>query len=130
MTVDWWETAWAKFCPCRVHRRLRAVVRQTMLDDGYPPSSGAYWRITRSDDDLPQRGIAITRIRHERGEAMTPGDIRTYKTLIGILAQHVSETGESEGAVDVLNRLLQEHDCPLERRGHEAITSDHASSAS
>jgi len=37
------------------------------------------------------------------------------KRLVNILQNHVGETGKSEGAVEVLNRLLKEHNCPKEQ---------------
>lgn len=47
--------------------------------------------------------------------------VETYRDLIGILAEHVGETGESEGAVAVLHRLLREHTCPLNRSGTKGV---------
>lgn len=37
-------------------------------------------------------------------------EIKTLHELLGLLSSHVGETGESEGAVDVLKRLIQERD--------------------
>lgn len=39
----------------------------------------------------------------------------THRKLINILADHCGETGENEGAVETLERLLREHDCPLKK---------------
>ena len=35
---------------------------------------------------------------------------QTYDGLIAILQRHVSETGESEGAIEVLERIIKERD--------------------
>ena len=35
-------------------------------------------------------------------------DVNTYDELIKILLNHCGETGENEGAVDTLNRLIKE----------------------
>jgi membrane protein involved in colicin uptake len=47
------------------------------------------------------------------GQAEAEFDVETYKELITILQKHVGETGQSEGAVEVLERLLKEHKCLL-----------------
>ena len=39
---------------------------------------------------------------------ITEKDIETHKKLIKILSNHCGETGENEGAVDTLNRLIKE----------------------
>ena len=39
----------------------------------------------------------------------------TRRKLMDSLRVHCGETGENEGAVETLGRLLLEHDCPLKK---------------
>lgn len=62
--------------------------------------------MTRTTSRIYDNGITSDADEHDT--QITEGERRLLNELTFLLSDYVGETGESEGAVDVLSRLLEE----------------------
>lgn len=74
------------------------------------------YRKTNPESKMDIPSIVFEQVEKDLNKFLEENKIEEDKmcdNLVAILQNHVGETGESEGAVEVLERLLKEHKCPL-----------------